>query len=160
MRDALTTAFARLFRSSCAQLSTRAQPFGMILHSRKLSWLGAGAAGNSRGAEHAVAAVCSPPGREQSSVNSSQQHASHDAADSQQDAALLGHTLTWEVYREDDNANTFVLQRFADKAQAQAALAAWDKRQDDAPHKQGYFLRAVPETSMGKRGCAAGSSSF
>lgn len=155
-------AFARLFRSSCAQLSTRAQPFGMlptaVLHIRKVSWLGWAAAGSSQAAEHAVAADCSPPGHEASTVKSSQEHASRDAADSQQDAALLGHTLTWEVYREDDNANTFVLQRFADKAQAQAALAAWDKRQDDAPHKQGYFLRAVPEPDGG-RGKTAGSSS-
>ena len=50
----------------------------------------------------------------------------------------------YELCRMDDNANTFVMERFASRAAADAAAAAYQAR----GHKQVYVVRAAEVDSV------------
>jgi hypothetical protein len=62
-------------------------------------------------------------------------------------AEAAAQTRTFEVWRQDDNGNRFLVSRHSDRAAAEAAVTAIEV---GVPHKQLYYVKAAESTPRPK----------
>lgn len=56
-------------------------------------------------------------------------------------------TTTWELWRQDDNGNEFLVERFESEEAARESLARYESLQ----HKQTYWVRESREAPPGSQ---------